>query len=360
MTPSLASPTRGGVNLRLTFPGSLPSSPASPYTPYSPSSPYTSASHMAPLPEPKLPVKKVDKLHHGLNATACGQLVSELRPGKALSMRQLKDIMAAVCDSKRKHDVRCTQLGCSLHTLEQHLYSFLSERYRGQAAMVQEMAQAVYRAITRWSAVECDAEVYAKMIQNKLPETFPAVLDTVKAQLDIILKKLVNERNAGERYYHMDRCYREALQSGIAVSDCDYVIRHIYNDDDCDVMMDRLSRNLCMPEPGSGQEEEEQVVRYRDMQQAVMRMQVECMGKYLAQFVALFESVDTDGDGILSGPELLELLESLVAAVPAANLKLAEAARLPLLVDLRGRASATFSQCTGLFEGIIAALHEDP
>lgn len=316
---------------------------------------------LQPLPSPRLQPRKVERTHHGLNTTVCGLNVTTPKPVKALSLRQLRDVLDALTNSKRKKDLRCMALGRSQETMEQHLYAFLSVRYAGQESVVKEWVQAIFRSTDRWVYQDCTVYMFSLILQNKLPETFPAIMDTLKAQLDILVKKMVNERHGDTHVFNLDAIVTDLQIHGMYLDDHDYILRHVFADNDCDEIMDVLEEMVedKLETARRRNVEPELRIKIYDVLQVCYRKQIQLMCKFLERFQELFLLVDKDQDGVLSASELVDLMENILAEVPPQNKKIAEAEKISLLGELQGRASATYSQTAGLFQGLIAAMELD-
>lgn len=315
----------------------------------------------ANLPSPRLQKRYAEIHSHGCHATSAlnGAQVSASRPGKDLSLRQLRHIMNSLYESKAQHDVRCNELKEPNETMEQHLYGFLSRRY-GVRSVVQEWAQALFRAINRWSPQECDVAVFGKILQNTLAESFSAVQDTLRASVAMLLKKHVQMKNAHRPQSELDAIWRGRLSRGVPYVECEQVVKYMYNERDSDAVLHRVRKAVA--EWAENPKAESESVRYRDLVQILLRFQMELTEGFLADFVKTFADVDSDEDGIVNQQELAELVNRLVidinlnqdSSLNQASSTLNEA-RLQVSAAIRPYSRATFSECVDIFTGMISA-----
>jgi len=310
------------------------------------------------LPSPRLPKRYAEIHSHGCHATSAlnGAQVSASRPGKDLSLRQLRHVMNSLYESKAQHDVRCNELKEPNETLEQHLYGFLSRRY-GVRSVVQEWAQAIFRAINRWGPQECDVAVFGKILQNQLAESFSAVQDTLRASVAMLLKKYVHVRNPQRPQAEMDALWRARVQRGIPYAECERVVRYMYNERDSEAVLHRVKKAVA--EWSQNPQAEPDSVRYRDLVQILLRFQMELTEGFLADFVKTFADADQDEDGIVNQPELQEIVNRLLVDINyntdgAATSSLNEA-RLQVIAAIRDYQRATFSECVDIFTGMVSA-----
>jgi len=80
---------------------------------------------------------------------------------------------------------------------------------------------------------------------------------------------------------------------------------------------------------------------------------------FLADFVQIFNEVDADDDGVVSGPQLHELARRLAATEDLSCSEKAkgvlEEAHVVALSAIQGYRRATFSECVELLTGLISA-----
>lgn len=279
------------------------------------------------------------------------------RPGKDLTLKQLRDIMQAIYASKAAHDQRCQETKEPTETMEQHTYSFLGKRY-GLKSVIQEWASAIFRAIQRFAPKECDVAVFGKILQNTLAESFPAVQDTIRITVQQLLRQQLEARHPQRPPQELDNLWRARSRSGVPLSECEEVIRYMYNDNDSQAVLTRLqyasessSQDGDPLPPGS--------VRYKDLMQVLLSFQMNLTEAFLADFCEIFKKVDSNSDGIVDTAQLEELVrrvghvDGIEANSPASTVLMD--AKAATANSIRKFKRATFSQCVDLFTGLISA-----
>lgn len=300
------------------------------------------------------------------------------RPGKEITLRQLRSIIASVCASKVQQDRRCVELHEPLETMEQHLYSYFSRRY-GHKSIVEEWAQAVLHATQRWAPRECDVQVFDKILRNTLAESFATVQETLRSTVQTLLRSNMQQRTQASPA-ESEELWRGWVRHGVPLRECEAVVRYMYNERDSDRVMEQLG-TLSTDAPGAGTSaasaatrepaalvnaavDAVEVLRYKDFLQTLLTFQMNLTEAFLADFGCMFSEVDADNIGVLSTPQLLELGRRLATLDPDV-LPRVEAASQAALAEAHVAAQAaarslpcgraTFSECVELFTRLIAA-----
>ena len=71
--------------------------------------------------------------------------------GRSLSLRQLKEIIEDLYASKSKFDIKCLETHLPRETMEQHLYTYLNQKY-GLKNLILDWAQAIINGVRKYSA----------------------------------------------------------------------------------------------------------------------------------------------------------------------------------------------------------------
>eukprot|EP00928_Gymnodinium_smaydae_P033396 TRINITY_DN23932_c0_g2_i1.p1 TRINITY_DN23932_c0_g2~~TRINITY_DN23932_c0_g2_i1.p1 ORF type:complete len:548 (+),score=147.14 TRINITY_DN23932_c0_g2_i1:232-1644(+) len=287
------------------------------------------------------------------------------QPNKELTLRHLRELIAAVYASKAEHDHRCKLTEEPRHTLEQHLYNFLGRRY-SLKAVVQEWAQSVFRSIKKFGPREVDVMVFGKILQNRISESYQTVQEELMTTAQNTLRGNFRSRHEGKTENEVESLWRDFTRSGIPMPDCEDVVRLLYNDADADVLLGRL-REL-PPAPGNQNEEGEEggAVRYKDFLHVLLNFQMNLAEAFLTDFVDMFRRVDSDGDGIITGSEIEALLSRLSLPEGGGGWEPGHdelCAKLESLADrafakLGGLPRATFSECADGLAEVISARWE--
>lgn len=283
-------------------------------------------------------------------------------PGKELSLRQIREIMHTVYASKRDHDGMCLRANKATETMEQHLYKYLGRRYELKFA-IQQWTNVIFMAIERSSPREADVAVFGKILQNRLSESYPETQDQLKKNLEDELHQQIKIKYPNKNDAEIEALYRARVRSGFPLSETLAVVNYMYNDADAEkiaINMKWMSEN---PQHGVSDIEPlaPDCVRLADMRQVVLSFQMALTESFLQDFRAIFREIDTGSRGALEFAELQELVERVGSidhpdGIPAV-LDEAKNTLITAIVKQKTRfeKGVTFSECVGLFTGLISA-----
>lgn len=282
------------------------------------------------------------------------------RPGKSLSLRQIRDIMNAVYASKAQYDIKCQEQRERTETMEQHLYSFLGKRY-GLKSVIQEWSTSIFRAIQKFAPTESDVAVFGKILQNTLAESFPSVQDQLRQTVQQLLRSQLEDRHPHRPQAEIEALWRARSRCGVPLPECEEVVRYMYNDVDSDEIVLRL-RYAAANAPQDSDPLTPDAVRLKDIMQILLSFQMSLTEAFLSDFVNIFRQVDMNNDGVLGFDALEDLVRQVgtvkdVEPGTPAGTVLMEAQATTYTVVRRFKQGGTFSQCVDIFTGLISARH---
>lgn len=114
--------------------------------------------------------------------------------GKTLTLKQLKDFIAEIYESKLKFDQKAVENKLPRETLEQHMYTFLNQKY-GLKSLIIEWATTIINGIRRFSQEDNDVAVFGKILRNECDEEFRFVQEQVKNTVAELLKVIILKIN---------------------------------------------------------------------------------------------------------------------------------------------------------------------
>jgi len=290
-----------------------------------------------------------------------GNPLGKLSVGKELSLTQLMNIISSVYQAKADQDRQAVK--DEVQPMEMHFYKFLAERYGIHA--VREWADAIFKAVQKFSNKECRVAAFGKILQNRLNEDFPRTLETLCQKLQMSAREKMEERNGHRTQAEIETLWQAALQGrdrcGIQLSDCRDIVCHLYNDSDSADVMDRLQAECRKQASDQSNALPTDCIKLRDFCQVACFFQMHLTENFLSDFISIFcgvsEQIHAQGRGVLESAQLTELVRRLSHVQGLAHMQIA-----PLL-EAREKAtaqalkvkSATFSQCVDIFKDLISA-----
>jgi len=107
--------------------------------------------------------------------------------GKTLTLKQLKDFIEEIYESKLKFDQKSAECKLPRETMEQHMYTFLNQKY-GLKSLIIEWATSIINGIRKFSQEDNDVAVFGKLLRNECDEEFRFVQGQVKNTISELLK----------------------------------------------------------------------------------------------------------------------------------------------------------------------------
>ena len=107
--------------------------------------------------------------------------------GKTLTLKQLKDFIEEIYESKMKFDQKALENKLPRETMEQHMYTFLNQKY-GLKSLIIEWATSIINGIRKFSQEDNDVAVFGKILRNECDEEFRFVQGQVKNTISELLK----------------------------------------------------------------------------------------------------------------------------------------------------------------------------
>ena len=177
-------------------------------------------------------------------------------------------LINSIYESKEKEEKINLEKGQPQETLEHHIYTYLTRKY-GVKHIVIEKAFSIFSSLRKYSNVNSDVLLFAKIIRNEIEESSKDFSKEIKNNLE----KLLNDKKID-----------------------DDIIKIISNSFYCN---DNNAKNLFLQKIYSVKEKNN-VVNTEDIYNAILELEIKERTLYLKNFKSLFKRVDTDSDGIIN------------------------------------------------------------
>ena len=177
-------------------------------------------------------------------------------------------LINSIYESKEKEEKTNLENGQPQETLEHHIYTYLTRKY-GVKHIVIEKAFSIFSSLRKYSSINSDVLLFAKIIRNEIEESSKDFSKEIKKNLE----KLLNDKTID-----------------------DDIIKIISNSFYCN---DNNSKNLFLKKIYSVKEKNN-IVSTEDIYNAILELEIKERTIYLKNFKSLFKRVDTDSDGIIN------------------------------------------------------------
>eukprot|EP00762_Andalucia_godoyi_P006619 ANDGO_04974.mRNA.1 hypothetical protein len=278
--------------------------------------------------------------------------------GKALSLRQLHELMDEIYASKAKADQKAISMHLPLETMEQHVASFLSTRY-GLRPIVAEHASALAAAVARFSADDPDVAVFRKILRCEIDDEFRHVQTQLKATVKELVRVHLQGKHPLKRDDEISHLVEKRVGGVLAEDEWVDVVRYMYNQDDVVGIMMAVRPFLISPSSNghvSAGASGKNKVRYADLVRVLLEFQMRGHERFLRRFVMLWREADQDQDGVVSRDELRRLVRNCRDVAGSLDRSPAQIEAVVVAADPWGHSKITFSECVRVLAHELVAM----
>ncbi|KAF0716516.1 hypothetical protein As57867_002803, partial [Aphanomyces stellatus] len=223
---------------------------------------------------------------------------------KNLTLKQLKDLVEAIYASKRKHDQLNVDAKAPKETMEQHMYTYLNQRF-GLHALIVEYASAIMKGCARYGSVDCDVATFLHIVRNELDEGYlklkQKLEDTVVALLRAFLRGLHPRKSEGT----ITQLVQAKLTSAALLTRDEWqsIVTYMYDTHDSTSILHLIETRI--------KQTHETGLDFQVFRKILLNYQMHGRLKLLTEFCRQFGGVDQDKVGILKRREFVELMLNL-------------------------------------------------
>jgi len=276
------------------------------------------------------------------------------KPGaRELSLKQLLTFVDELYESKVKFDAKCREARLPRETMEQHLYTYLNQKY-GLKSLIIEWASAVMAAVKKFSDEDNDVAVFGRILRNEIDEEFRIVQKQLKDTVAELLRVYLKGKHPLKSEDEVSKLLNKRIKSFVFEEEWTDIIKYMYNHEDSvnlimkckDYIEASQSQNRTQQSRGRGRMTREQEAKesgkimYEDFLKILLDFQLKGHEKFLLKFMKLFRQFDKDKNGVINEEEFRQLI---IATDPNKTDK--EIQALLNLVDPHNNQQISFSEC---------------
>jgi len=289
----------------------------------------------------------------GLMSTQ-GTLPKPKPGGRELTLRQLLDFVNELYSSKEKYDTKCRDAKLPRETMEQHLYTYLNQKY-GLKSLIIEWASAVMAAVKKFADVDNDVAVFGKILRNEIDEEFRIVQKQLKDTVTELLRVYLKGKYPLKSEDEVSKLCKKRQGSAVYEEEWVDIIKYMYNHEDSVTLImkckdliasQQKAEQMNRPARGRGRQSREEEERdagklaFVDFLKVLLDFQLKGHEKFLLKFMKLFRQFDKDKNGVINEEEFRQLI---IATDPKKNDS--EIQDLLNMVDPHNNQQISFSEC---------------
>jgi len=286
-----------------------------------------------------------------------------------ISINVAKDLINELYNSKENYDKICYENKLPNETMEHYVYIYLNNKY-GLKNLVLDWASAIANAVEIYSKIDCDINLFGKILKNEQEEKSRFILVKIKESIASLLEYFYKLKNEYKQKEDIDKEMDKKKKGLLLEEEWREIIQYMYNEEDAQIIENKIlkfikeqndkifsiiengedlnndrfityqntnsikvldrdyySKKLKNNIPDVFLTDKKKITReiindinrlkeeinipYKDFVQLVCENQIENRQNYLKRFVELFKKYDTDEDGILNEEEFLEMIKSI-------------------------------------------------
>jgi len=287
------------------------------------------------------------------------------KPGaRELSLKQLLTFVDELYESKVKFDAKCREARLPRETMEQHLYTYLNQKY-GLKSLIIEWASAVMAAVKKFSDEDNDVAVFGRILRNEIDEEFRIVQKQLKDTVAELLRVYLKGKHPLKSEDEVSKLLNKRIKSFVFEEEWTDIIKYMYNHEDSvnlimkckDYIEASQSHHKTQSSRGRGRMTREQEskesgkIMYEDFLKILLDFQLKGHEKFLLKFMKLFRQFDKDKNGVINEEEFRQLI---IATDPNKTDK--EIQDLLNLVDPHNNQQISFSECVNFLSSDLVHL----
>ncbi|KRX10318.1 hypothetical protein PPERSA_02735 [Pseudocohnilembus persalinus] len=282
---------------------------------------------------------------------------------RTLTLRQLKEIIEEIYNSKQKYDQKYLEAKLPRETMEQHMYTYLNQKY-GLKGLIIEWATAIINGIKKFSQEDNDIAVFGKILRNENDEEFRFVQSQVKNTIAELLKMYLRGKYPFKHNSEIKEMLMQKINGWVFEEEARDIIKYMYSAEDAEQLLLQLQGHYVIHNQKSReelrkltreeqlallQEKEKHKIQYFQFQKIILDFQLKSHEKFLKKFIQLFRQLDVDHNGIINENEFRVLLDTINSIIGQSQLNEEQIQKYLNQVDPYNHQQITFSQCVTLF-----------
>jgi Ca2+-binding EF-hand superfamily protein len=289
--------------------------------------------------------------------------------GKVLTLRQLRDVTEDIYASKSKYDIKCAETHLPRETMEQHMYTYLNQRY-GLKHLILEWATAIIQGVKKYTADDNDVAVFGKILRNEIDEEFRFVQRQLKETVHELLRVYLKGKYPLKGDEEISQMLRKRINATVSHDEWVDIVKYMYNTEDSvsiimrveDVLKQRQAPqrrrearrgSATTGRDGKGAQEDKSIA-YSDFLRILLDFQLEGHERFLARFVRIFKQHDTDRNGVVNEHEFRLVLKAVDPSKTEDEIN-----ALLDLIDPHNNQLINFSECVTFLSSELVRMMRD-
>ena len=249
---------------------------------------------------------------------------------RVFTLKMMKEIISNIYTSKTAFDKKCLQNKQAKQTMEEFMYTYLNQKY-GLKNMVIEWATNIINGIRTFSPEDTEISLFGKILQNELEENCKLLINNLKDNINSIIINILRNEYPYKSDLELNNMKKQYIKNEIPPEKTQQIIDALFDEKGKEILFDKINKEINnrkdfilknnSPNGKMTREEYNKIVvdkqnecnfiQYDYLIDICLEYQIKLHIKYLKPFVKLFQTIDTDRDGILDEEQFSELIQKM-------------------------------------------------
>eukprot|EP00826_Nyctotherus_ovalis_P016973 TRINITY_DN14958_c0_g2_i1.p1 TRINITY_DN14958_c0_g2~~TRINITY_DN14958_c0_g2_i1.p1 ORF type:complete len:508 (-),score=157.39 TRINITY_DN14958_c0_g2_i1:926-2449(-) len=275
---------------------------------------------------------------------------------KALTLRQLKEMILDMYIQKTKYDEKSAANGLPSETMEEYMYVYFNRIY-GLKSLVIEAAESIVQGVKKFSSVDSDVALFRRILRNECDEDFRLVFEEIKTAMAGILKTKAREKHRLKTEEEVDKMVKEMQSGEVSSYYWSSIIEQMYNAKHCAVLAEQIkakaeagrknSAGKRLPREEMNAIKSRQEIAYGELVKILLDFQLNTHEKYIHKFTLLFREIDREKAGVVDEAGFNQLLAKMKLPISEE-----EQAQYIEIIDPHNHRRITYSDCLAFFSSV--------
>lgn len=218
----------------------------------------------------------------------------KLHVKKTFTINFMKDLIEEIYESKTKHDMKCLDLKQNRETLDQYIFSFLTQRH-GLKELVMENLITLYNSIKKYAKNSVEISFFGKILRNDIEEDYRYIFIKLKSTIKELLVLAIKNKYPLKLSSEITELIKSKENQTLLLEkdEWSYIIKFLYETKDSKLVELLIKKDS---------------ISFIQLEKIILNYQVTSRINYLKQFTRIFKNFDSEKKGFLNDKEFDELI----------------------------------------------------
>ena len=253
-----------------------------------------------------------------------------LAGNRVFTLKMMKEIISNIYTSKIAFDKKCLQNKQPKQTMEEFMYTYLNQKY-GLKNMVIEWATNIINGIRTFSPEDTEISLFGKILQNELEENCQLLISNIKENINSIIINILRAEYPFKNDKELNKMKNKYIKNEIPPEKTQQIIDALFDEKGKEILFDKINKeidnrkNIILKNNKMNgklsREEYNKIIAQKQIEcnsiqydfliDICLEYQIKLHIKYLKPFIKLFQSIDSNRDGVLNEEQFVELIKNM-------------------------------------------------